>query len=132
VIYTFTLYERGKDANYVRVQTDNSTQPFDANEGAKLELGSTAKLRTLATYLDIIASLHERYAAMSAKAMRDVEVDARDRLTRWAIDYLLEARERSLASMLEAAMDRKYSPVPAESFFTGRGAHTLLQLQARG
>ena len=38
VLYTFTLYERGKDANYVRVQTDNSSQPFDTNEGAKLEL----------------------------------------------------------------------------------------------
>jgi len=125
VIYTFTLHERGKDANYVRVQTDNSTQPFNTNEGSKLELGSTAKLRTLATYLDIIASLHERYATMSAKEMRIVEVDARNRLTRWAIDYLSKARERSLASMLEAAMERKYSASPGESFFTGAGAHTF-------
>ena len=61
VLYTFTLFERGKDANYVRVQTDNSSQPFDTNEGAKLELGSTAKLRTLVTYLDLIATLHEKY-----------------------------------------------------------------------
>ena len=86
VLYTFTLYERGKDANYVRVQTDNSSQPFDTNEGAKLELGSTAKLRTLATYLDLIATLHEKYEPLSTKELRAVEVDPRDHLTRWTID----------------------------------------------
>jgi len=125
VIYTFTLYERGKDANYVRVQTDNSTQPFDTNEGAKLELGSTAKLRTLTTYLEIIASLHEQYSGMSAKALRATHVDQRDRLTRWAIDHLASAKDRRLAPMLEAAMERRYSASPAESFFTGAGAHTF-------
>ena len=125
VIYTFTLYERGQDANYVRVQTDNSTQPFDTNEGAKLELGSTAKLRTLTTYLEIIATLHEQYAGMSDKELRAVEVDQRDRLTRWAIDYLLNASDRDLAAMLNAAMDRKYSASPGETFFTGAGAHTF-------
>jgi hypothetical protein len=35
----------------VRVQTDSTDQPFDINEGSKLELGSTAKLRVLTTYL---------------------------------------------------------------------------------
>jgi len=125
VIYTFTLFERGTDANYVRVQTDNSSQPFDTSEGAKLELGSTAKLRTLATYLEIISSLHEQYSGMSAKALRAVEVDSRDRLTRWVIDYLSTTRERSLAATLDAAMQRRYSANPAESFFTGAGAHTF-------
>jgi membrane peptidoglycan carboxypeptidase len=125
VLYTFTLFERGKDANYVRVQTDNSSQPFDTNEGAKLELGSTAKLRTLATYLDIIASLHEQYSEMAAKALRAVQVDQRDRLTRWSIDYLLAHPDRSLSAMLDAALERRYSASPSEGFFTGAGMHTF-------
>jgi membrane peptidoglycan carboxypeptidase len=125
VIYTFTLYERGKEANHVRVQTDNSTQPFDTNEGAKLELGSTAKLRTLATYLEIISSLHEQYSGMSTKALRAVEIDQRDRLSRWALDYLANNKDQSLALMLDAAMERRYSANPGETFFTGAGAHTF-------
>ncbi|HET6521522.1 MAG TPA: transglycosylase domain-containing protein, partial [Geminicoccaceae bacterium] len=60
VSYSVTLYERGADANHVRVQADNLDQPLDLNEGTKLELGSTAKLRTLVTYLEIVAALHGR------------------------------------------------------------------------
>lgn len=125
VLYSFTLYERGENANLVRVQTDNFSQPFDINEGAKLELGSTAKLRVLATYLDIVASLHERYGGMTREDLRRVEVDRRDRLTRWAIDYLANAKDPGLAAMLEAAMERRYSASPAEHFFTGGGIHTF-------
>jgi membrane peptidoglycan carboxypeptidase len=125
VIYTFTLYERGKDANYVRVQTDNSTQPFDTNEQAKLELGSTAKLRTLATYLEIISTVHEQYSGMSREELRKIEVDQRDHLTRWVIDYLLSDNDKSLSAILDAAMNRKYSSSPGETFFTGAGAHTF-------
>jgi membrane peptidoglycan carboxypeptidase len=58
VVYSFTLMERGDKVNYLRVQTDNYDQPLDINEGAKLDLGSTAKLRTLTTYLDIVDQLH--------------------------------------------------------------------------
>ena len=50
------------NANYVRIQADNLDRPLDINEGAKLDLGSTAKLRTLITYLEIITELHGRYA----------------------------------------------------------------------
>jgi membrane peptidoglycan carboxypeptidase len=125
VLYSFTLYERGENANLVRVQTDNFSQPFDINEGAKLELGSTAKLRALATYLDVIASLHERYGGMTRQALREVQVGRRDRLTRWAIDYLADAKDPGLAAMLGAAMERRYSASPAEQFFTGGGVHTF-------
>jgi membrane peptidoglycan carboxypeptidase len=125
VIYTFTLFERGKDANYVRVQTDNSTVPFDTNEQAKLELGSTAKLRTLATYLEIVSTLHDEYAERPAKALRAVQVDPRDHLTRWALDYLASSPDKSLSVMLDAAMERRYSANPGETFFTGAGAHTF-------
>jgi membrane peptidoglycan carboxypeptidase len=125
VLYSFTLYERGEDANVVRVQTDNFNQPFDINEGTKLELGSTAKLRALTTYLEIIASLHARYGGLTREALRQVHVGSKDRLTRWAIDHLANAKEPDLAAMLEAAMERRYSANPAEQFFTGGGVHTF-------
>ena len=64
VTYSFTLYEHVGNANLLRIQTDNLDQPFDINEGVKIELGSTAKLRTLVTYLEIIAELHEHYAGL--------------------------------------------------------------------
>ena len=125
VLYSFTLYERGENANLVRVQTDNFNQPFDINEGAKLELGSTAKLRALATYLDVIAALHERYGGMSRQALREVRIGRRDRLTRWVIDYLASAKDPGLAELLAAAMERRYSASPTEQFFTGGGVHTF-------
>src|SRR5471030_934697 len=65
VRYSFTLFELTPDGARVRVQTDNTDQPFDINEGSKLELGSTAKLRVLTTYLQIITELHDRYRAQT-------------------------------------------------------------------
>ncbi|MGX8249691.1 hypothetical protein, partial [Escherichia coli] len=53
VRYSFTLFEKSPDGFKVRVQTDNTDQPFDINEVSKLELGSTAKLRVLTTYLQM-------------------------------------------------------------------------------
>ncbi|MEX5556389.1 transglycosylase domain-containing protein [Pseudomonas rhodesiae] len=123
VRYSFTLFERTDDSARVRVQTDNTDQPFDINEGSKLELGSTAKLRVLTTYLQIVAELHDRYGALAPAALKKVEVDEQDRISRWAVDYLLQNPGKTLANMLDAALDRTYSASPAESFFTGGGLH---------
>lgn len=123
VRYSFTLFERRPDGSRVRVQTDNTDQPFDINEGSKLELGSTAKLRVLTTYLEIIAELHGRYAAQSNAQLRKTPIEDPDRLTRWAVDYLMQNKDRDLTKMLSAALDRKYSASPGESFFTGGGLH---------
>ena len=123
VRYSFTLFERGADGSRVRVQTDSTDQPFDINEGSKLELGSTAKLRVLTTYLEIIAELHGRYASQSNAQLRKTPIEDPDRLTRWAVDYLMQNKDRDLAKMLSAALDRKYSASPGESFFTGGGLH---------
>ncbi|WP_236534989.1 transglycosylase domain-containing protein, partial [Pseudomonas tremae] len=123
VRYSFTLFERGVDGSRVRVQTDSTDQPFDINEGSKLELGSTAKMRVLTTYLEIIAELHGRYAGMSTAQLRKVPVEEPDRLTRWALDYLMQNTDRNLAKMLSSALDRTYSASPAEAFFTGGGMH---------
>ncbi len=121
--YSFTLYERGEGMNHVRVQTDNLDQPFDINTGAKLELGSTAKLRTLVTYLELMAQLHAQLSPMSPKALAAMDVARKDRLTRWAVDHLRSAKDRSLQAMLDAAMDRRYSADPGETFYTGGGEH---------
>jgi membrane peptidoglycan carboxypeptidase len=126
VVYSFTLMERGRDVNYLRVQTDNFDQPLDINEGAKLDLGSTAKLRTLVTYLDIVDQLHKRYGAMDRAALARVTVDPKDRLSLWAVEYfraLPAGAERTLPPMLDAALERKYSGDPGEGFFTGGGLH---------
>lgn len=122
VIYSFTLYERTPGANVVRVQADNFDQPFDINEGTKLDLGSTAKLRVLVSYLEIIARLHDRYAALVEDEFDRVVVAPQDVLSRWALDYLRRDHGRELAPMLEAALDRTYSANPAERFFTGGGS----------
>lgn len=125
VRYSFTLFERTPSGNRVRVQTDNTEQPFDINEGSKLELGSTAKLRVLATYLETIAQLHSDYAQIPAVDLKKVPVEPLDIISRWAIDYLITAKDRNLPDMLAAAMQRKYSASPYESFFTGGGVHTF-------
>ncbi|WP_416311199.1 transglycosylase domain-containing protein [Pseudomonas sp. W03] len=125
VRYSFTLFERTASGNRVRVQTDNTEQPFDINEGSKLELGSTAKLRVLSTYLETIADLHDQYAPMSTADLKKVQVEPIDFLSRWAIDYLIAAKDRNLPDMLSAAMQRKYSASPYEAFFTGGGIHTF-------
>ncbi|SDS38719.1 Membrane carboxypeptidase (penicillin-binding protein) [Pseudomonas sp. Z003-0.4C(8344-21)] len=125
VRYSFTLFELTADGSRVRVQTDSTDQPFDINEGSKLELGSTAKMRVLTTYLQIIAELHDKYGAMSAAELKKVEVPDQDRLSRWVIDYLMQNKDHDLSKLLAAALDRKYSASPGEAFFTGGGLHTF-------
>lgn len=131
VIYSFTLYERVPAGNALRVQADNYDGPLNINEGTKLELGSTAKLRTLATYLELVEGLHRQYAHLSASALRSLPVHPRDRLTRWAIAYLVATQDRSLPAMLDAAMSRSYSASPDESFFTGGGLHRFENFDAK-
>ncbi|MGV8888686.1 MAG: transglycosylase domain-containing protein [Pseudomonas sp.] len=129
VRYSFTLFELTPDGSRVRVQTDSTDQPFDINEGSKLELGSTAKMRVLTTYLQIIAELHEKYAEMTVPELKNVDVPDQDRLSRWAVDYLIQNKDRNLPAMLGAALDRKYSASPGEAFFTGGGLHTFVNFR---
>ncbi|MCB1927188.1 MAG: penicillin-binding protein [Rhodocyclaceae bacterium] len=123
VRYSFTLVESSGDGNRVRVQTDTANTPFDINEQAKLELGSTAKLRVLASYLEIVAELHQRLTALSAEAFDATSAERRDPLSLWARDYLARTGDRSLPAMLAAALERRFSASPKESFFTGGGVH---------
>lgn len=122
-IYSFTLYENTEDGALLRVQADNLNQPFDINKGAKLDMGSSAKLRTLLTYLQLVTELHALYAPLSREELNKVKVSDKDLLLQWAIAYLAGATDKSLTPMLMAAMSRQYSASPAETFFTGGGAH---------
>ncbi|AFK70659.1 membrane carboxypeptidase -like protein [Pseudomonas putida ND6] len=126
VSYSFTLFERTADGSRVRVQTDSTNQPFDINEGSKLELGSTAKLRVLTTYLEIIAELHDKYAGKPAAELKKVEVAELDRITQWSLEWLAQnSKNQSLDAMLDAALERKYSANTGEAFFTGGGMHVF-------
>ena len=130
VVYSFTLYERSASGNRLLVQTDTDERPLSLNEGSRLELGSTAKLRTLVTYLELVAALHQQLAAMPPDALPVQARSAPDALTRWASTYLAEASDRRLEPMLEAAMSRRYSASPAEVFFTGGGRHRFSNFDA--
>lgn len=121
VTYSFTLFERTAGTNRVLVQADTFNQPFDINEGVKLVLGSTAKLRTLITYLEIIAELHGRYAATAPAELRKLDIPEQNPIERWAVDYLAQAQDRSLSAMLGASLERKYSGNAGEWFATGGG-----------
>jgi membrane peptidoglycan carboxypeptidase len=125
VIYSLNLYELGPEGTMLRVQADNLDQPFDINLGTKLDLGSTAKLRTLITYLEIIAGLHEQYANLDDHALRALEIGPNDRLSRWAVDYIATTNDRGLTVMLDAALERTYSANPGETFYTAGGNHTF-------
>ena len=76
VNYSFTLYEKTPLGNLLRVQADNLNQPLDINAGTKLDLGSSAKFRTLISYLSVIADLHQRYAGLDDKELADIATQA--------------------------------------------------------
>ncbi|MEZ0225763.1 MAG: transglycosylase domain-containing protein [Alphaproteobacteria bacterium] len=131
VIYTFTLYERLPDGrNVQRVQADNYDGALNFNDGGKLELGSTSKLRTLVSYLNIMSELHKNYANRDPAELSAITVLPEDRLTRWALDYLAApGNDKSLTGMLEAALDRQYSGSSSETFFTAGGAHRFANFE---
>ena len=123
LIMSLTVYERGDEANYLRVQADNLDQPFDINNGAKLDLGSTAKLRTLITYLEVIATIHQDLADAEPGQLSSLARSGPDPLTRWVARTLAWSSDRSLTNLLEAAMAKRYSANPNERFRTGGGLH---------
>lgn len=131
VIYSFTLYGAGEGYNRLLVQADNYDQPLNINQGTRLELGSTSKLRTLATYLEVIASLHTEMSRQPSVELQVLAESGPDSLTRWVANYLLKGADPSLPGILEAAMSREYSASPGEAFFTGGGVHVFSNFDSR-
>jgi membrane peptidoglycan carboxypeptidase len=123
IVYSFLLVERTAQGNMVRVQADNLATPFDFNKSVKLELGSTAKLRTLTHYLEIIGALHAELSPLAGQELAQAAKNARDPLTRWAVEMLQAIPDLSLEQILQQSLDRRYSASPDEMFFTGGGLH---------
>ena len=125
VVYSLLLFERTPAGNRLRVQADNLDRPFDINAGMKLDLGSTAKLRTLAHYLEIVEGLHAEVGALDDEARAQLVTDARDPLTKWAAETLKQTPAMDLDAFLAQALARTYPAHPWEEFFTGGGVHTF-------
>ncbi|MSR16616.1 MAG: carboxypeptidase [Methylococcaceae bacterium] len=123
IIYSLVLFERSNKGNLLRVQTDNYDQPLDINEGIRLDLGSTAKLRTLVHYLELIGEIYEAYQGQSPQLLAKVELHPRDFLSTWVVDELKARSKITLSEILEQALERKYSASPDEYFYTGGGVH---------
>ena len=124
VIYSLTLYEKTPQGNLLRIQADNLNQPFDINSQARLDLGSTAKLRTLVTYLEIIARLHNEYRTLDPALLKQKAQPQRNVLSQWVAATLISQPEIKLDALLNAAMGRRYSAAP-QTFFTGGGLHNF-------
>ena len=122
------LYERGAERNYLRIHADSLNSPFDINSGAKLILGSTAKLRTLVTYLNIVDELHRRLASLQRRDLMTMAAAKDDPITAWAAGYLAKKGDHGIQPMIDAAMQRQYSGSPS-AFFTGGGVHAFANFE---
>jgi membrane peptidoglycan carboxypeptidase len=131
VVYSFLLYESTPQGNALRVQADTLDQPFNLNEGMKLELGSTAKLRTLAHYLELVEALFRQYSGMADSGIQSHLQSAEDPITRWLLLTLAQNPGVDLASTLRLALERTYSASPEEAFFTGGGLHRFRNFDAK-
>lgn len=123
VIYSFVLYESTPYGNELRVQVDSHNQPFDINSDVKLDLGSTAKLRTLVHYMEVVYSLFYEYSDLNDKQVSDLKRQKLDPISKWAITEISHKPNVSIDQFLDAALNRRYSGSPGENFFTGGGMH---------
>lgn len=125
VTYSLMLFERSKIGNLLRVQTDNYDQAMDINEGIRIDLGSTSKLRTMVHYLELITDVYKRYKNQSPQQLAQIDIHPRDYLSAWVIEQLRANSKIDLEELLNLALDRKYSASAGEAFFTGGGLHTF-------
>lgn len=125
IIYSFTVYEKGEGRNYLRVQTDSSPQPFNLNEGGRLDLGSTSKARTLITYLETIYEIYNKYKEVDTEELKKEAKLAQEELSKWVLSELIKSKDLKEETLLSKAMQRKYSANPRTSFFTAAGKHTF-------
>jgi len=123
IVYSLMLFERGEKGNLLRIQTDNYDQPLDISEGIRLDLGSTAKLRTMVHYLELVAEVYRHYKDQSAPELKRIELHPRDYLSAWVIGQLRANPQVNLEDLLNRALDRRYSASPHENFYTGGGVH---------
>ncbi|SJM89597.1 Membrane carboxypeptidase [Crenothrix polyspora] len=123
IVYSLMLFERTDQGNMLRIQTDSFDQPLDINEGIRIDLGSTSKLRTLVHYLEILAELHKQYKDRPVDELKKLQFHPRDYLSAWVREHLLATPHINLQDLLNEALERKYSASPYEGFYTGGGVH---------
>jgi len=130
VHYSIQLVERAPGGHRIRIQTDTLDQPFDINRGAMLDLGSTAKLRTLVSYLETIDRLYLRFA-LEDPATLDAALAARgDTLASWVIRELQQDPRIGRRALLTRSLARRYPASPRQPFFTGGGIHRFENFDA--
>ena len=123
IVYSLMLFERSNAGNLLRVQTDNYDQPLDINEGIRIDLGSTSKLRTMVHYLELVTDVYQQYKKLSIKNLNTLELHPRDNLSTWVVEQLRLTPKINLEDLLNRALDKTYSSSPGEYFFTGGGLH---------
>ncbi len=96
-----------------------------------MSLGSTAKLRTLVHYLEVIEGLHQDLSGLDDASLGNAYLGARDPLTRWVCETLIEHPSMPVESLLTRAVERTYSASPGERFFTGGGLHAFVNFDDR-
>lgn len=111
VTYSFILYELVNGSANLRATYDNINKPFEFNSGGKVELGSTAKLRVIISYLEAFVE------AYNEKKLE--KLTSNDQIS----TFVRSSNAQSLDELLTLALDRKFSANPNELFFTGGGAH---------
>src|SRR4029079_2831687 len=110
---------RRPEGDVVSVVADDNDRQFDLNTGMRMQLGSTAKLRTMEHYFEILERMQKELAPLDRDALAERIRDARDPITRWTAEQLLGDPEMSLDSLLARSLDHEYSASPGEVFFTG-------------
>lgn len=125
IAYSLLLVEHTPGGELVRVQADNLNGPFDLNSDMRMELGSTAKLRTLGQYLQIVERLHGELYGLDRGTLAKRASAARDPITAWATQEHLANPEVSVDTLFQHALNRTYSASPYESFYTGGGVHVF-------
>ncbi|HEY8035662.1 MAG TPA: transglycosylase domain-containing protein [Methylobacter sp.] len=125
IVYSLMLFERGEKGNLLRIQTDNYDQPLDINEGIRLDLGSTAKLRTMVHYLELVTEAYQQYKDKPTQELNRIELHPRDYISAWVIGQLRANPKINLEDLLNQALDRRYSASPYENFYTGGGVHSF-------
>jgi hypothetical protein len=121
--------ELTEDGALLRVQADSLDQPFDINQGAKLDMGSSAKLRTLITYLQLVAELHAQYRPSTRRELRKLEGPREGRAEPLGGRPTAPKTEDKAWSRCSWRPWPAYSADPTEAFFTGGGLHTFVNFK---
>jgi membrane peptidoglycan carboxypeptidase len=125
VLYSVLLCERTPGGNAIRLYADNLDRPFDIIEGMKMELGSTAKLRTLIHYLELVSRLHDEWGSLDRDQLLAQAASAKDPITEWVARTMAEHPDIGREDLLEQSLERTYSASPYELFYTGGGFQTF-------